>query len=121
MLQGGPRAQHRSGAARVPPRSPPYAAPRRAPAARPSCGLRVTLQLPQVPATTAPWGETGTSPSSRVIYSPLGLHEWCLQPTELWKNLEKKEPNAQKPRLNKASSGRAAVRAWERLRGGQGC
>ena len=47
-----------------------------------------------------------------------GLREWCLQPTELWRNLEKKEPNAQRPRLNKASSGRAAVRAWERSCGG---
>lgn len=79
---------------------------------RPSCGGRavVTLQFPLLPDPLPPWG--GQELRHReVTHTPLGL-QGCHRPTEFGKHLEKKEPSAQKPRLNKACGGRARRGAW---------
>lgn len=71
-------------------------------------GAAVMLQLPPVLSPLRPAGRQELLIEEGYSLS-LGQHGWCLQPTEFWKTLQKKKPNAQKPRLNKACSGRAVV------------
>lgn len=66
---------------------------------------------PVPPSSLTPWcpGEPGTSPLRRVVRSPLGLRGGVIGLQDFGSIWRKKEPNAQKPRLNKACRGRAAV------------
>lgn len=69
----------------------------------------VTLQLPRAPASARP-GERAELPhGGRSLTLSRGCLSGVFSPQNLGRIWRKKEPDAQKPRLNKACSGRAAA------------